>query len=66
MLVRHEMRWTLAWFEKQESEWQRRALFSGAEHLPGHKCYAEKQMIMWKKMRDRAAENWDFALNLKQ
>ena len=56
------MTWTLSWFDKQKGEWERRAHQSADEHMPGHKCYAEKQVIMWKKMHDVAAEKWNSIL----
>jgi hypothetical protein len=64
VLVKNEMMWTLAWFEKQEREWKRRALWAETHRMHGHRCYAEKQVIMWRKMHDTAIaeDSWHSAL----
>jgi hypothetical protein len=48
-IVRHEMRWTVLWFEHQMKEWQNRLDESVKENKPGHIAYAEKQVAMWKR-----------------
>jgi hypothetical protein len=52
------MRWTLAWFLHQENEWKRKAVSVAAENKRGHQCYAEKQVLMWKRLHDKAADTW--------
>ncbi|KAI6039578.1 hypothetical protein EDC04DRAFT_2568262, partial [Pisolithus marmoratus] len=43
-LVRHEMLWTVLWFEYQQSIWEKRALHSVNE---GKEAYANKQIGLW-------------------
>jgi hypothetical protein len=62
IIVTHEMRWALAWFARQESEWSRRALWAEMQHMSGHKCYAETQIIKWRRMHRTALESWDSIL----
>ena len=47
-IVRHEMRWTILWFEHQMKEWKDRLDGSMKESKQGHIAYAEKQVAMWK------------------
>jgi hypothetical protein len=61
--VKHEMTWTLSWFANRESEWKRRSVWADTEHKPGHKCYAEKQIILWRRMHTTAELAWESVLN---
>ena len=47
-IVKHEMKWTILWFEHQLKEWMDRLNGSIKEDKPGHIAYAEKQVAMWK------------------
>jgi hypothetical protein len=70
VVVKNEMTWTLLWFERQEREWERRAFWAETHSMQGHRCYAEKQVIMWRKMHDAVMvlDGWSAAsadLNFK-
>ncbi|KIK18133.1 hypothetical protein PISMIDRAFT_110102, partial [Pisolithus microcarpus 441] len=43
-LVRHEMLWTVLWFEYHKNMWEQRALQLTE---PGKEAYARKQMVLW-------------------
>jgi hypothetical protein len=64
LLVRYEMTWALTWYAYQRREWERRAVWAEMQHLSGHRCYAEKQVVMWRRMGDTAATAWDHMLKL--
>jgi hypothetical protein len=57
-IVKKEMEWTMNWLERQVMEWQKRGNKSGEEGLRGHKCYAEKQQVMWSTMLEQAAREF--------
>ena len=57
---------TLAWYDYHKREWERKAVWSEAQHLPGHKCYAGKQIVMWEKMKNAANSAWDHVLNPRE
>jgi hypothetical protein len=59
------MQWALAWFSCQEDEWKRRAHRAEIHHKRGHECYANKQVMMWKKMHDTAEDAWSTVLRSK-
>jgi hypothetical protein len=52
------MKWTLAWYALQENKWKQRALSAETLHKLGHRCYAEKQVIMWGRMNSVATAAW--------
>jgi hypothetical protein len=61
-LVKHEMHWTILWFQNQVDLWTE---YSKREdgYLPiGHKSYAAKQRKLWKAFQKKASER--FALYL--
>ena len=47
-IVRHEMKWTILWFNHQMKKWEDRLKTCVKENKPGHIAYAEKQIAMWK------------------
>jgi hypothetical protein len=49
--LRHEMTWTLLFFEFQESVWEGRAITSRGVGEKGHEAYALKQANMWERFR---------------
>ena len=49
LIIKHEMKWTILWFEHQMKEWQGRLGRGVEEKKPGHVAYAEKQVAMWKR-----------------
>jgi len=64
LLVRYEMTWALKWYAYQQRDWERRANWAEMRHLCGHRCYAEKQVVMWRQMGDTATTAWDGMLKL--
>lgn len=54
IIVGHEMRWTVAWFEHQRGEWLKRTRKREVESNPGKKAYAEKQIAMWEMFVEEA------------
>jgi hypothetical protein len=59
LLVKHEMGWTIRWFENQISCWTDRAEKSMKGGLPGHQAYAEKQIAMWRNFARQAREGFN-------
>jgi hypothetical protein len=57
-IVENEMKWTIAWFLYQEERWKKRVDWAREMNLEGHRCYAEKQVYSWEKMRERCQETW--------
>jgi predicted choloylglycine hydrolase len=54
------MKWTIAWFLNQEERWKKRAEWAKNEKMEGHKCYAEKQVYVWEKMKDKCKQTWKY------
>ncbi|KIJ58337.1 hypothetical protein HYDPIDRAFT_102895, partial [Hydnomerulius pinastri MD-312] len=54
-LVKHEMHWTMLWFEKHQSEWAKRMVTS---EEPGHIAYAAKQVLMYKSFAEEARKKF--------
>lgn len=50
-LVRHEMGWTVRWFEHQKKVWRER---SQGEEREGAQCYGWRQVAMWGAMGEKA------------
>ncbi|KAI6009101.1 hypothetical protein EDC04DRAFT_2610741 [Pisolithus marmoratus] len=50
-LVRHEMLWTVLWFEYHKKIWEQRALQSTE---PGKEAYAKKQIGLWSDFASKA------------
>jgi hypothetical protein len=59
-IVENEMKWTIAWFFSQEEKWKKRADWAKTEKLEGHKCYAEKQVYIWEKMKEKCKKEWRY------
>ena len=58
ILVKHEMRWTMLWFENQANLWRER-LEREDSFLPiGHKAYAMKQQKIWNAFQRKASERF--------
>lgn len=45
-LVKHEMGWTVSWFQNKKDEWDRR--YHQATK-PGHQAYAQRQVLLWER-----------------
>jgi predicted dithiol-disulfide oxidoreductase (DUF899 family) len=58
IIVENEMKWTLEWFTNQEENWKRRVEWAKDEKLEGHMCYAEKQINLWQRMKERCKNTW--------
>ena len=54
-MVRHEMHWTVLWFQDKVSIWENR--WSKAEE-PGQKAYAAKQRKFWESFQKKAEERF--------
>lgn len=59
LLVKHEMGWTIRFFENEISRWTRRADKSMEDGLAGHAAYAEKQIAMWRNFAIQAQEGFN-------
>jgi hypothetical protein len=57
-LVKHEMEWTILWFQHHANLWGERSERED-ENLPlGHKHYAIKQQKLWNEFQSKAAETF--------
>jgi len=61
-LVKHEMQWTILWFQNQVNLWSDRSKREDSFLSPGHKPYAIKQKKLWNEFQRKAKER--FALHL--
>jgi hypothetical protein len=57
-LVKSEMTWTLLWFGFQRNKWDERLGRALMAQSPGHQCYAQKQISLWKKFIAYAQEEF--------
>jgi hypothetical protein len=55
-IVKHEMIWTILWFKHYKEEWKRQ--YKTYLKL-GHKAYATKQRIVWKRFMEKAKERFE-------
>ncbi len=55
-MVRHEMKWTIKYFQYQEQQWDRRrsAITDSAIGAVGLRCYAAKQAGQWRRFAEQA------------
>lgn len=57
ILVQHEMRWTVAWFEHRAMIWQTRFdEVDDEDSSDGLQCYALKQSNIWKRLGEHASK----------
>ncbi|KAH7906220.1 hypothetical protein BJ138DRAFT_1016595 [Hygrophoropsis aurantiaca] len=56
VIVKHEMSWTINWFNGRRDKWRELAKL-GSD--PGQKAYAEKQIAMWGAFSENATEAFD-------
>jgi hypothetical protein len=62
-LVRHEMRWTVAWFKHYEMVWQNRyEVIEDEESADGLWCYAQKQSDLWKRLGEHSRNLFNASL----
>ena len=59
-LVRHEMEWTIKYFQHREQQWQQRrsAIADDAVGIAGLQCYAAKQAGLWRRFAEKAMETF--------
>ena len=55
-MVRHEMEWTVKYFEHREQQWEGRRCAVSEEEIgaSGLRCYAAKQAGLWRTFAERA------------
>lgn len=55
-LVRHEMEWTVKYFQYRENEWEerRKAITEDSRRAAGLQCYAAKQAGLWRTFSEKA------------
>jgi hypothetical protein len=58
ILLKHEMKWTMNYFQKQQERWelQRQNVGSGDLKKGGLQAYAAKQASMWGSLASQARE----------
>jgi hypothetical protein len=61
ILLPYEMDWTIACFNYRAEQWLERQASALANNLPGHVCYAARQVDMWKRFRDTAQDEFSKA-----
>ena len=63
LLVRHEMRWTVSWFEYHRNMWQRRYEEIDDEvSADGLQCYALKQAHLWENLKHHSRDTFNVSL----
>lgn len=58
VLVKHEMLWTILWFQKQASLWKERSEREDGDLPMGHKAYALKQQKLYNEFERKASERF--------
>jgi len=58
ILVKHEMGWTMLWFQNQVDLWTERSKTEDPNLPIGHKSYATKQQKLWKAFLTKASERF--------
>lgn len=63
LLVRHEMRWTVSWFEYHRNMWQRRyEEIDDEASADGLQCYALKQAHLWEILKHHCWDTFNVSL----
>ena len=57
-IVENEMKWTISWIGYHEKQWKKRLKEVDKKDLAGHRCYAEKQMSVWRMVKKHFQEDW--------
>ena len=60
--MKHEMQWTILWFQNQVNLWRERSDREDSFLPIGHKGYATKQQKIWNEFQKKASDR--FALHL--
>ena len=58
MLVKHEMQWTILWFQFQANLWRERSERADGGLPSGHKPYAKKQEKLWNAFQTKSSEKF--------
>ena len=61
-LVKHEMQWTILWFQNQANLWSERSKREDGNLPLGHKSYAAKQEKLWNAFQRKALERFSLYL----
>ena len=58
ILVKHEMDWTIRWFQYQAKIWKERSELEDSMLPKGHEAYAIKQRKLWDAFEKKASERF--------
>ena len=58
IIVKHEMQWTIRWFEFQANLWRERSERADDGLPRGHRSYAKKQEKLWNAFQRKASERF--------
>jgi hypothetical protein len=58
ILVKHEMQWTILWFQNQADLWRERSEREDGNLPIGHKAYAKKQQKLWNMFQKKSSERF--------
>ena len=58
ILVKHEMQWTILWFQNQANIWMERSEREDGFLPIGHKAYAAKQQKLWSAFQRKSLEQF--------
>ena len=61
-LVKHEMQWTILWFQYQANLWKEHSKREDVDLPIGHKAYAAKQNKLWSAFQRKASERFSLYL----
>ena len=56
--MKHEMQWTILWFQHQANLWRERSERVDDVLPTGHKSYAKKQQKLWKAFQQKSSERF--------
>jgi hypothetical protein len=62
ILVKHEMQWTVLWFQYQSNLWRERSERVEGIVTMGHQAYAKKQEKLWKSFEKKSSERFGLYL----
>jgi hypothetical protein len=62
ILVKHEMDWTIRWFQYQANLWKKRSEMEDRMLPKGHEAYAIKQQKLWDVFQKKASERFGLYL----
>ena len=62
-LVKHEMQWTILWFQYQANLWSEHSKREDVDLSTGHKAYAAGQNKLWSAFQRKASERFTLYLS---